>query len=164
MIKTVEENSIYEPCIRSYRWLKLKRDYLEQSLSDSLDLTVVGAKFGEGKRTGSYGTLLVASYNTESERWETASLVGTGFTDEVLKTLYEKLKPLALKEPHSDVFHKKGTGSRAVSFRKSRSMSTSLPTLWWRSWLLTSKFLQSTQVAMVNVPTIKVSVFDFLVF
>ena len=85
MIKTVEENSAYEPCIRSYKWLKLKRDYLESSLSDSLDLVVVGAKYGEGKRTGVFGTFLLDSFNPEVERYETTGMCATGFTDENLK-------------------------------------------------------------------------------
>ena len=114
MIKTVEENSAYEPCIRSYKWLKLKRDYLESSLSDSLDLVVVGAKYGEGKRTGFFGTFLLASFNPEVERYETTGMCATGFSDENLKTFHALLTPLIINEPHSDVFLNQGTGSRAV--------------------------------------------------
>jgi DNA ligase-1 len=114
MVKTIEENSAYEPCVRSYKWLKLKRDYLEQSLSDSLDLVVIGAKYGEGKRTGFFGTLLFATFNQDAERYETTGMLASGFTDEDLKVLLEKLKPLVLKEPHSDVFVKEGTGNRKV--------------------------------------------------
>ncbi len=93
MVKTVEDNSTYEPCIRSYKWLKLKRDYLEQSLTDSLDLCVVGAKYGEGKRTGFFGTFLLCSYNTEAERFETTGMCATGFSDEDLKFFQTKLTP-----------------------------------------------------------------------
>lgn len=114
MVKTLIDNSAYEPCIRSYRWLKLKRDYLEQSLSDSLDLVVIAAKYGEGKRTGFFGTFLLASYNCEAERYESTGMCATGFSDEDLKNYSEALKPLVLKEPHSDVYCKEGTGSRAV--------------------------------------------------
>lgn len=114
-MKTIEENSQYEPCIRSYRWLKLKRDYLEKSLSDSLDLVIVGAKFGEGKRTGYYGTILVASYNPEAERFETTGMCGSGLTDEDLRTFKERLDPLLLKFPPDSVFQKEQTGNRAVS-------------------------------------------------
>lgn len=116
MVKTLEDNSAYEPCIRSYRWLKLKRDYLEQSLSDSLDLVIIGAKFGEGKRTGFYGTFLLASYNTEVERYETTGMCATGFSDEDLKTYTHDLKALVIKEPHDEVYVKEATGARAVGF------------------------------------------------
>lgn len=114
MVKTLVENSTYEPSIRSYKWLKLKRDYLDQALSDTLDLVVIGAKFGEGKRTGFYGTILVASFNPESEKYETTTMIGTGFTDEDLKVAYEKLKPLVMNEPHEDVHTKELTGNRKM--------------------------------------------------
>lgn len=116
MVKTMEDNSAYEPCIRSYRWLKLKRDYLEQSLSDSLDLVIIGAKYGEGKRTGVFGTFLLASYNQEAERYESTGMCATGFSDEDLKTYQALLKPLVIKEPHSEVFVKEGSGAKAVPF------------------------------------------------
>lgn len=114
MVKTIEDNSSYEPCIRSYRWLKLKRDYLEQSLSDTLDLLVIGAKFGEGKRTGFYGTLLMASYNQEKDRYETTGLVGSGFSDESLKLIYEVLKDCIIPEPQDDYFVLPATGGKEV--------------------------------------------------
>ena len=115
MIKTMENNSAYEPCIRSYKWLKLKRDYLESSLSDSLDLVIIGAKYGEGKRTGVYGTFLLASYNAEAERYESTGMCATGFSDEDLKAYQALLKPLVIKEPHSEVYVKEGTGAKAVT-------------------------------------------------
>lgn len=132
MVKTVEDNSTYEPCVRSYKWLKLKRDYLEQSLTDSLDLVVVGAKYGEGKRTGFFGTFLLASYNAEAERYETTGMVATGFSDEDLKNFQKMLTPLIIREAHSEVFLNQGTGSRAVSEFKSRWMYGSLPKSWLR--------------------------------
>lgn len=88
---------------------------MEQSLSDSLDLVIIGAKYGEGKRTGVFGTFLLASYNQESERYESTGMCATGFSDEDLKTYQALLKPLVIKEPHSDVFVKEGTGARAVN-------------------------------------------------
>ena len=44
-------NSIYKAGTRGSNWLKLKREY-QNELGDSLDLVVIGAFFGKGRRTG----------------------------------------------------------------------------------------------------------------
>ena len=90
MLKQLD--STYRAGIRGSNWLKLKREY-QNDLGDSLDLVVVGAFFGKGRRTGKYGTLLVATYNDEEDTFPSICKVGTGFTDESLDQLYQILSP-----------------------------------------------------------------------
>jgi len=67
MVKTLTVNSTYQPSKRSFNWLKLKKDYLETGLGDSVDLVVVGADYGTGKRAGWFGSFLLACYNEDLE-------------------------------------------------------------------------------------------------
>ena len=88
MLKSLEGQ--YRAGMRGSNWLKLKREYRNE-LGDSLDLVVIGAFFGRGRRTGRYGTLLVATYNDENDTFSSICKVGTGFTDENLDQLYQIL-------------------------------------------------------------------------
>ena len=80
----------YQAGARGSYWLKLKREYRNE-LGDSLDLVVIGAFFGRGRRTGRYGTLLLAAYDDETDTFPSICKVGTGFTDEDLDQLYQLL-------------------------------------------------------------------------
>ena len=82
----------YQAGSRGSHWLKLKREYRNE-LGDSLDLVVIGGFFGKGRRTGSYGTLLLATYNENTDTFPSICKVGTGFTDESLDQLYQILNP-----------------------------------------------------------------------
>lgn len=90
MVKTLVENASYEPSRRSLNWLKVKKDYVE-GLSDSVDLVPIAGYYGKGKRSGVYGAFVLAAYNSETENFQTVCKAGTGFSDEILSTLYETL-------------------------------------------------------------------------
>ena len=82
----------YQAGSRGSYWLKLKREY-QNELGDSLDLVVIGGFFGKGRRTGNYGTLLLATYNEDEDTFPSICKVGTGFSDESLDQLYQILHP-----------------------------------------------------------------------
>ena len=65
-------------------------------MGDSLDLVVVGAYYGKGKRTNWYGAFLLACYDSDSENYQTICKIGTGFSEEILKQFYDELHPLEL--------------------------------------------------------------------
>lgn len=101
MLKTLVDNATYQPSKRSLNWLKLKKDYLD-GVGDTLDVVPIGAFYGKGKRTGSYGAFLLAIYNEEEEEFQTVCKAGTGFSDEDLVTHYEFFKQRTLPVPESN--------------------------------------------------------------
>jgi len=100
MLKT--PNAVYRAGARGSNWLKLKREYRNE-LGDSLDLVVIGAYFGRGRRTGLYGTLLLGTYNPENDTFPSICKVGTGFTDESLDQLYQILSNKVILKKNSRV-------------------------------------------------------------
>ena len=102
MVKSIDEDSIYTAGKRGFKWLKYKREY-KSEMGDTVDLVVVGAFAGKGKRAGTYGALLMAAYNHERDVFETVCKLGTGFTDEELAKLPELLKPYKIERCHPRV-------------------------------------------------------------
>ena len=89
MIKAID--SEYQAGTRGWNWIKWKKEYHAETI-DTFDLVVIGAFFGKGKRSGTYGALLCASYNDKDDTFETITRLGTGLTDEILAELPQKLK------------------------------------------------------------------------
>ncbi len=97
--KNTSDESVYRAGARGWLWIKFKRDY-EKELADSMDLVVIGAFNGHGRRTGAYGALLMASYNDENDTFESFTKLGTGFTDELLFSLPEMFSDkIVMKKP-----------------------------------------------------------------
>ena len=103
MLKT--PSAPYRAGSRGSNWLKLKREYRNE-LGDSLDLIVIGAYFGRGRRTGLYGTLLLGTYNPEQDNFPSICKVGTGFTDESLDQLYQILSNNVTLKKNSRIISK----------------------------------------------------------
>jgi DNA ligase 1 len=102
MCKSVAGDSVYQAGSRGWLWIKYKRDY-KSEMTDTVDLVVVGAIHGRGKRVGTYGALLLATYNAEEDTFETVTKCGTGFTDKDLATLHELLQKHVIPRKNSRV-------------------------------------------------------------
>lgn len=78
-----DERGTYQAGARGWSWIKLKRSY-QAKMVEPIDVVIVGAFMGRGRRSGNYGALLVAAYDREKDMFTTVSKVGSGFTDQEL--------------------------------------------------------------------------------
>lgn len=90
VVKSTAEDSIYRAGARSWLWVKLKASY-QSKMVEPVDLVVVGAFHGRGRRAGRYGALLMASYDPDEDMFRTVCKVGSGFKDEDLLSFPELL-------------------------------------------------------------------------
>lgn len=85
-------NSKYTPGRRVGYWLKVK------PIMDPLDLVIIGAEWGTGKRANWLSSFTLACLDEESGEFLSCGMMGTGLTDDEFKEMTEKLKPLIVKE------------------------------------------------------------------
>ena len=78
-------DSRYAPGVRTDSWRKIKNVHTQEAV-------VAGYKPGQGNRTGQVGSLLIGVNDASGLVY--AGHVGTGFTDETLRMLGDKLRPL----------------------------------------------------------------------
>ena len=102
VVKNSSTESIYQAGARGWLWIKYKRSY-KAEVADTFDLVPVGAFHGRGKRAGTYGALLMAVYDPETDQFETISKLGSGFTDEDLEKLPKILRQDILPHRHPRV-------------------------------------------------------------
>jgi DNA ligase-1 len=102
LCKSVNADSVYQAGARGWLWIKYKRDYKSEMI-DTVDLVVVGAFHGRGKRAGSYGALLLAAYDPKEDVFKTVTKCGTGFTDQDLEKLPKMLGKHRIPNRHPRV-------------------------------------------------------------
>ena len=75
-----DPNSLYDPGSRE-NWYKVKPDYFD-NLSESLDVLVVGAFYGEGRNAGKFASFMCAVRDTSKDypTFQTICKVGSGFS------------------------------------------------------------------------------------
>jgi DNA ligase-1 len=100
--KSVAKDSVYQAGARGWLWIKYKRDY-KSEMTDTVDLVIVGAFHGRGKRAGTYGAVLLATYNAEADTFETVTKCGTGFSDDDLAKLPKMMHKHVIQHKHPRV-------------------------------------------------------------
>ena len=95
-------DGVYQAGARGWLWIKLKKSY-ESKMIEPIDVVIVGALHGRGKRSGTYGALLAAVYDKEKDIFTTICKVGSGFTDEDLEKFPKMLSQYKIPHIHPRV-------------------------------------------------------------
>ncbi len=102
MNKSIKEDSVYQPGNRGFLWVKLKS--LEGGkMKDSIDVVIIGGYWGRGRRKGVYGTLLGAVYNPENNKFEALTRIASGFTNEIMDNLLERMNDYEIGKKPTNV-------------------------------------------------------------
>ncbi|MDD3978239.1 MAG: ATP-dependent DNA ligase [Methanomicrobium sp.] len=94
MVKSLTAH--YTPGVRGKEWIKIK------PAVDTIDLAVIGAEWGEGKRAKMFGSFLLACQD-ETGTLLPVSKVATGISDDMLSVLYSLLKDSVILEAKNTV-------------------------------------------------------------
>ena len=91
MTKSIKENSVYQAGNRGFLWIKLKG--LEGGkLKDTVDVVLIGAFYGKGRRTGVYGTYIGAVYDPINGIFIAFTRFFSGLTDELSESLTKQME------------------------------------------------------------------------
>jgi len=90
-------DSPYTPGIRGKRWFKIKE------ILEPLDLVIVSAEYGYGRRRGWLSDYYLAARDTESGELLKVGKTFKGLTDKEIIDMTQKLKELAVEEEHGRV-------------------------------------------------------------
>ncbi|MFH1788279.1 MAG: ATP-dependent DNA ligase [Candidatus Altiarchaeota archaeon] len=95
MVKVLD--APYQPGSRVGYMYKIK------PIMETLDLAVVGATWGEGRRASWLGSYLLAAYDPNTGEYQTIGRMATGLSDEQLAEYTELFKEHVIKESGKDV-------------------------------------------------------------
>jgi DNA ligase-1 len=90
-------DSPYTPGVRGKRWFKIK------STLQSLDLIIVGAEWGYGRRHNWLSDYYLAARDAETGKYMIVGKTFKGLTDKEIIDMTERLKNLTLREEHHQV-------------------------------------------------------------
>ena len=100
--KSIKEDSIYQAGKRGFIWIKLKG--LEGGkLKDSVDVVLVGAFYGKGRRTGVYGAYIGAVYDPVNGNFVAFTRFFSGLTDELSDSLTKEMETFKTDKKPSNV-------------------------------------------------------------
>ncbi|MBU0530788.1 MAG: ATP-dependent DNA ligase [Candidatus Aenigmatarchaeota archaeon] len=99
MVKNLD--AFYQPGRRVGYWLKVK------PIMETLDLAVIGATWGMGKRTGWLGSLILGCRDPDSDEFLECGMLGTGIKEKgegtTFEELTEMLRPYIISESGSSL-------------------------------------------------------------
>lgn len=90
-------DSPYTPGVRGKRWFKIKRTL------EPLDLVIVAAEYGHGRRHGWLSDYYLAARDVEKNVFSVVGKTFKGLTDEKIMEMTKRLKRLAIREEHGKV-------------------------------------------------------------
>ncbi len=85
-------NATYTPGMRGRKMVKIKE------VLDTLDLAIVSSEWGHGRKAGWLTSFEVAAYDEDTDQYVVLGKVASGFSDEQLQEMTERLKPLITAE------------------------------------------------------------------
>jgi len=92
-------DSTYSPGARGKKWFKIKS-------AEYLDLAIVGADWGYGRRTGWLSDYYLAAYDPENNSFELLGKTFKGLTDEEFREMTERLQELKISGDQHTVWVK----------------------------------------------------------
>jgi DNA ligase-1 len=102
MAKSMKEDSLYQAGNRGFVWIKLKG--LEGGkLKDTVDVVLIGANYGRGRRKGLFGTYIGAVYDPENDKFEAFTRIASGWTDDIMESLMNEMEQYKISRRAPDV-------------------------------------------------------------